>query len=131
MNLSPLLNAGPVIVLHVAAAITAFFVGIAQFVGKKGVTTHRILGWIWVIAMMVVAISSFWINEIRLVGPFSPIHLLAILTIFSVPAAVMAARRHDVRRHRKNMILIYIGALIVAGAFTLMPGRILSRVFFN
>src|SRR5690348_8755302 len=28
--------------------------------------------------MAVVAVSSLWIHEIRLVGPFSPIHLLSI-----------------------------------------------------
>ena len=40
--------------------------------------------------MAAVAISSFWIHEIRLVGPFSPIHLLSIFTPVMLVLAVVA-----------------------------------------
>jgi uncharacterized membrane protein len=30
--------------------------------------------------MAMVAISSFWIHQIRLLGPWSPIHLLSVFT---------------------------------------------------
>ena len=33
-------------------------------------------------------LSSFWIHEIRLVGPWSPIHLLSIFTLVMLPVAV-------------------------------------------
>ena len=32
--------------------------------------------------------SSFWIHQIRLVGPFSPIHLLSIFALVMLPLAV-------------------------------------------
>lgn len=131
MNLSLLTQAGPVILVHTLAAVLALVVGAAQFIGRKGVTTHRVLGWVWVVSMLVVAGSSFWIYEIRLWGNFSPIHILSALTIFSVPVAVMAARRHDVARHKRDMTIIYCLALVVAGLFTFAPGRILYRVFFG
>ena len=79
MSLTPLLEAPGTIPLHAFAAMAAFALGIVQFAAPKGTLPHRTIGWIWVLLMFAVAISSFWIHEIRLVGPFSPIHLLADL----------------------------------------------------
>jgi uncharacterized membrane protein len=76
MSLAPLLDAAPAIPVHAFAAMTAFMLGIVQLAAPKGTLPHRTLGWIWVCLMLAVAISAFWIHEIRLVGPWSPIHLL-------------------------------------------------------
>jgi uncharacterized membrane protein len=92
---------------------------------------HRTLGWIWVSLMISVAVSSFWIHQIRLVGPWSPIHLLSIFTLVTVPLGVWKAHRHEVADHRRIMILIFSGALVIAGLFTLMPGRIMHAVLFG
>ena len=81
--------------------------------------------------MFVVAVSSFFIHEIRLWGPFSPIHLLSVFTLIMLPLAVLRARRHDVAKHRRAMTGLFIGALVVAGAFTLLPGRIMHAVVFG
>ena len=67
-------------------------IGIVQFVAPKGTIPHRTLGWIWVALMLVVAISAFWIQHIRMWGPWSPIHLLAVFTLINVPLAVLHAR---------------------------------------
>src|SRR5262245_59405900 len=75
--------------------------------------------------------SSWRIHELRLWGPWSPIHLLAIFTLGMLPLAVLHARRHRVGRHRNAMIAIFAGALVVAGLFTLMPGRIMHAVVFG
>ena len=50
-------------------------------------------------------ISSFWIHQIRLVGPWSPIHLLSIFTLVMLPLGVWMAHRHQVADHRRIMIL--------------------------
>jgi uncharacterized membrane protein len=44
---------------------------------------------------------------------------------------VVAARRHHVGNHRFAMISLFAGALVIAGAFTLLPGRIMHRVVFG
>jgi uncharacterized membrane protein len=131
MTLSPLLDASPAIVLHATAAMAAFALGIVQFAAPKGTIPHRTVGWIWVGLMLAVALSSFLIHEIRLWGPWSPIHLLSIFTLVTLPLAVWAAHRHDVVRHRGAMISIFLGALVIAGAFTLLPGRIMHAVVFG
>lgn len=131
MSLAPLLNASPVIQVHAFAAMGAFALGALQLAAPKGTLPHRTVGWIWVVLMLTVAVSSFWIHDIRLLGPFSPIHLLSILALVTVPLAVLAARRHRVVAHRKAMISIFFGALVIAGLFTFMPGRIMYQVAFG
>ena len=131
MSLAPLLEAVPAIPLHAFAAMAAFALGIVQFAAPKGTLPHRTMGWIWVILMAVVAISSFWIHQIRLLGPWSPIHLLSIFTPIMLVLGVFYARRHNVRGHRITMISIFAGALVVAGLFTFVPGRIMHAVVFG
>jgi uncharacterized membrane protein len=130
-SFAPLLDAAPAIPLHAIAAMTAFVLGLVQFASPKGTLPHRTLGWIWVGLMGLVAISSFWIHQLRLVGPWSPIHLLSIFTLAMLPLAVWRAHTHRVAEHRRIMISIFAGALVVAGLFTLLPGRIMHAVVFG
>jgi uncharacterized membrane protein len=80
VTLAPLLNAEPVIQVHAYAAMTALALGIVHLSAPKGTLPHRSLGWIWVILMLIVSITAFFIHEIRMWGPWSPIHLLAVYT---------------------------------------------------
>ena len=128
MSLAPLLDAAAPIPLHAFAAMAAFALGIVQFAAPKGTLPHRTLGWIWVVLMAVVALSAFWIHEIRLIGPWSPIHLLSVFTPVMLVFGVFYARRHNVRGHRITMISIFAGALVLAGLFTFVPGRVMHAV---
>jgi uncharacterized membrane protein len=131
MPLAPLLNAAPAIPIHAFAAMGAFALGVVQLAAPKGTLPHRTLGWIWVGLMAVVAASSFWIHEIRLLGPWSPIHLLSTMVLVMLPIGVIAARRHQVSRHGKTMIGMFAGGLVIAGLFTFLPGRIMHAVVFG
>ena len=131
MSLAPLLDAAPQIPLHAFAAMAAFVLGLVQFAAPKGTLPHRTIGWIWVALMAAVAVSSFWIHQIRLLGPFSPIHLLSIFTLAMLPFGVWFAHRHRVADHRRVMVLMFSGALVIAGLFTLLPGRIMHTVVFG
>jgi len=111
--------------------MAAFALGAVQLVGIKGTAWHRGRGLVWVGLMLVVALSSFWIHEIRLWGPWSPIHLLSILTLASLPGALYYAHTHQVRRHRDAMLGLFLGALVIAGIFTFLPGRIMHKVVFG
>src|ERR1700759_3397767 len=131
MTLAPLLDAAPAIPLHAFAAMGAFVLGLVQFAAPKGTLPHRTIGFIWVGLMLVVAASSFWIHQIRLVGPWSPIHLLSIFTLVMLPLAVWKAHTHQVVSHKRIMILLFTAALVIAGLFTLVPGRIMNHVIFG
>ncbi len=131
MSLAPLLDASPTIQIHAFAAMAAFVLGAVQLTAAKGTLPHRTVGWFWVSLMAAICISSFFIHTIRLWGPWSPIHLLSIFTLATLPVAVWRAHRHDVARHRNAMISLYLGALVIAGLFTFWPGRIMHAVVFG
>ena len=95
----------------------------------KGTRSHKLLGRIWVALMVAVALSSFWIFEIRRGAGPSLIHLLSVWTLLSLALAVYYIRRGNVRAHRGFMIGTFIG-LVTAGALALAPGRALYRLFF-
>lgn len=131
MSLQPLLDASPAIQIHAFAAIAAFLLGAAVLFRHKGDRLHRVGGRIWVALMLVVALSSFLIHTIRVWGIWSPIHLLSIATILSLAYAIHRIRVRNVIAHAAAMKTTYVGALVVAGGFTLAPGRIMNRVVFG
>ncbi|MGH2342189.1 DUF2306 domain-containing protein [Segnochrobactraceae bacterium EtOH-i3] len=132
MSLAPLLEASLSIRIHAFAALVAFVLGGVQLLAPKGTWPHRALGWGWVGLMALVAGSSLFIRSgWPLIGPFGPIHLLSVWVLLVLPRAVLAARRHQVGRHRATMIHLFAGALVIAGAFTFWPGRIMHAVVFG
>lgn len=117
--------------VHAAIALILIPLTITIFLIPRGTTWHKRLGWIWVIGMALAAMSSFLISELKMVGPFSPIHLLSAFTLAALVYAIVNIRRRNVVRHRRAMLGLVYGALIGAGAFTMLPGRIMHQVFFG
>jgi uncharacterized membrane protein len=129
MTLAPLLGAPAIVQLHIAGALAALGLGTAVLFMRKGTRVHRRTGWFWVATMLLVAITSFWITSIS-PGQFSPIHLLSILTLLTLPFAIWARRTGRIGSHRAAMISLYI-SLVAAGAFTLLPNRLIGRAMFG
>ena len=117
--------------VHAIMAMIAVILGGIQLSMKKGGPIHKLLGRIWVGIMMFVSISSFFIHEIKLWGSYSPIHLLSLLTIFTLGLAIYYVRIGNIKRHKQTMIALYFFALIVAGFFTLMPGRVMHQILIG
>ena len=128
MNLDILFNASPAIQLHVYAAILAFIVGALVLWQRKGTTNHKRWGKIWVVLMVLTAMTSFFINEIRLLGPFSPIHIISLGTMVSLLFAVKQARAGDITNHQRSMKATYIGGMGIAGGLAFTPGRLMYDV---
>jgi uncharacterized membrane protein len=134
MTLEPALAASLPIHVHLATVLPAFALGTYLiFASRKGSASHRALGYLYLALMTVTAISATFIHEVNPAGPFgfSPIHLFVPLTLFSVYGAISGARAHNIKRHRQAMLGLYIGGLLIAGALTFLPGRIMYRVFFG
>lgn len=131
MSLEPLLSASPMIQVHAYAAMAAFGLGGFVLFRKKGDATHRRLGRIWVGLMLVTALSSLFVWQSRTFGLFSPIHLLSLLTLIMLWLGLRYARRRSIQAHMRTMQSLYLGALVIAGWFTFMPGRIMNRVVFG
>jgi len=118
----------PAILIHLGAALAALALGAAVFFGRKGTFGHRVLGRAWVLLMLVTAVSTYWI---RSSGGFSWIHGLSLITLLALGRAVYLAMNGNVRRHQSAMKALYFGALIVAGAFTLLPQRLLGQALWS
>lgn len=131
MTLSPIISTGPVVAVHALLALAALVSGALQLILPKGTGLHRFLGWLWVLLMALVSLSSFGIHELRLIGPFSPIHLLSVLVLYSLWQGVSRARHGNIDGHRRSMVSLYIYAMVLTGALTLLPGRVMHAVFFG
>lgn len=129
--LAPLWAAGWMVASHAVAALAALALAVVQFAGPKGSATHRVLGWVWTGLMLWTAVGSFWIHSFRVAGPFSPIHLLSVVVIATAPLAALQGRRGRVEAHRRGMTALVLSALVLAGLFTLAPGRVMHRVVFG
>src|SRR5690606_36944787 len=112
MDATALAVSTPAIQMHAGAAIAAFVLGTLVLLMKKGTRLHKAMGRVWVALMVVVALSSFVITEVRMFGPYSLIHALSLFTLVGLVQAVRAIRRGDVKAHRAAMIGLYGGALI-------------------
>lgn len=113
--------------MHLVVALAAVAVGILIFMCSKGTTAHKTLGWIWVGLMLTASLTSFFIQAR---GHFSLIHVLSVVVLVSVSVAVVAARRGNIRLHKICMISTFSG-LVIAGAFTLLPYRMLGKLVFG
>lgn len=114
-------------VIHLAAVVPAVGIGVWQLAARKGTRPHKLLGWFWVLAMAVAAISSFWISK---AGGFSVIHLLSVFVLFNLASSIWYIRKGNVRAHKKFMVGTLIG-LAGAGIGALMPGRFLAVTFLS
>lgn len=130
MTFQPFLAAGPIIQLHVVAAVLAIMLGPIALARRSRDRWHRRAGYAWVLSMTALAASGLLIHSIRVVGPFSPIHLLSLLTLWQLWLGVREVRAGKIAAHRYRMQAIYMLALILTGAFTLSPGRLMSRILF-
>ena len=129
-DLTPILEASTPVRIHLAAAVICLALGAIQMLSPKGTLPHRLIGWIWVLLMMLLAGTSIFIKVI-FPGHFSYIHLLTAWVLLITPLGVMAARRGNIAMHARSMTGLFYLGLITAGAFTFMPGRILYKVFFG
>lgn len=129
MSLAPLIAAAPLIQIHALAAAVALVSGTGVILLPKGTPAHIGFGRVFVVLMLVVAGSSFWITTIH-PGHYSWIHLLSVVTLTTIPLAIWRIRNGDRRGHALSMAMNWLG-LLIAGAFTLAPHRILNAVFFG
>ena len=124
------MDISPVIQIHLAVALYAVLIGpIAVFRPRRDIT-HKILGYSWVLAMALLAGSSFFITEIRH-GRFSLIHILSCLVLVSLVRGLWLIGQRGINAHARQMQALYLQILLGAGGFTFLPDRAMSRLFFS
>ena len=126
-----------IIYAHATLALLAVPLGLYILLTKKGTKLHRILGRIWVTFLITVSLTAIFIQAIN-PGQYSLIHLLIPWTIGSLIYSIWNIKKFEKTRierykfaHMYSMIGIYVGALLIAGAFTLMPGIFFHEILFG
>tara|TARA_R110002126_G_scaffold30602_1_gene99758 strand:+ start:12471 stop:12839 length:369 start_codon:yes stop_codon:yes gene_type:complete len=118
---------------HLITVVPCFIIGTILLLIKKGTKTHIILGRVYMILMLLTAlITLFMPADVgpRMLNHFGWIHSFSFLTIYTVPTAYFAIKKGNVKAHKRKMILLYFGAIIIAGGFTFVPGRYLYELLF-
>ena len=119
---------------HLGTVFPAFLIGTYLLFNSKGRNIHKLFGKIYMVLMLLTASVTLFMSAI--VGPtllnhFGFIHLFSLLVFYSVPTAYFATRNGNIAKHKSSMLGLYIGGLLIAGSFTLMPGRLLHVWFFG
>jgi uncharacterized membrane protein len=123
----------PLVWLHLFTVLVATILTPIQLLRPKADGRHRLLGYVWAVAMvMTAAISLTFSTRNRdgwgvFTGDFSFIHILSVIVLLQVPRLVIAARNHDRAAHERGVRGIVIGALLIAGFFTFVFNRMLGN----
>ena len=132
-QLQRLLSTHPVIFFHLITAFAALLLGGLVLARRKGTANHKALGWAWVLMMGSTAVASAFIRDDHmpnLLG-FTPIHGFTLLVAVQLPRGIWYIRQGNVMAHRRTMRGLYIGACVLAGIFTLLPGRFLGNLLWK
>jgi uncharacterized membrane protein len=126
----------PQIIVHLTAAVGALLLGPfaiwARLSGKHRPKLHRAFGYAWVTMMVITSVSALFISShFPVWWRFSWIHLLILATWFTLWIAFRHLARGNIQAHRNAMIGLYVNACLIAGAFTLMPGRFLGQLLWG
>jgi uncharacterized membrane protein len=119
---------------HLGTIVPAAAIGGLLLAFGKGTPFHRMMGKIYMALMLLTAfITLFMSAEVgpTLLNHFGFIHLFSVLVIVTVPRAYIAAKNHNVQSHKYSMLGMYVGAVLLAGSFTLMPGRYLHGLLLG
>ena len=115
---------------HLGTMIVALALTPVMLLRRRGDRPHRVIGTVWVGAMILTALISLTVRESN-DGGFSVIHILSAWTLIQVPLIWWTARNHRVDRHRTAVRGMVFGALLIAGFFTFPFNRMLGQFLFS
>ena len=116
--------------IHLLTALGALALGAVLMGARKGRTFHRMGGWLWVSLVSVTAGATLFIQDMNH-GSWSLLHLFTAWTLLIMPLAVLAAKRHNVTRHRRQMMGLFYGGFAINLLIAFIPGRALWLMFFG
>ena len=131
MTLDPLVSAALNIQVHALSALIALVVGPVVIHRRRRDALHKAMGYLWVAAMVLTALSSFSIRAFAVIGPFSPIHLPAVLAPWSIWKGLGHAIAGRIRAHEATLRGLYWRGLILAALFNFLPGRVVNRMLLQ
>ena len=125
----------PIVLIHLCIILPCILFDTYLIFAKKGTQSHNFIGKLYMILMGLTGILTLFIPAQvgqNIFNHFGVLHLLSLLTLYTVPSAWFAIKRGDVKSHKYSMISLYIGGIIIAGGYAILaPGRYLHTLFFS
>ena len=111
------------VMFHVATVVPCVPLGLYLLIARKGDAMHKALGKLWVALMVITATSTLFIHEGM---ALSWIHIFVPLTYRASWLIVSSARKGDIKRHKAEIVSLFLGALMIPGVFAIiLPGRLM------
>ncbi|WPP48161.1 DUF2306 domain-containing protein [Catalinimonas niigatensis] len=112
--------------MHVVAGFMALVVGIPAFASRKGGRIHRLSGKIYVIAMLVVAFSSFLLALIRF-NPF--LFMVGVFTLYMTVTGYRGLYRKQKNQSKKLEWVLIIFLFLMAGYMLIKTFSLLDKSY--
>ncbi len=127
----------PIVAIHMSAATLALASGPVALWARLGATArprlHRAFGYAFVTLMMLAALSALFIRDRGLpnIAGYTPIHLFIPFVLYNFLRAFQALAQGRIEAHKGHMRGVYFGGCVLAGLFTLAPGRTLGDLLWR
>lgn len=110
---------------HTLTAIFAMIFGLMVIFKKKGTKSHKVIGYLYVIMMILLNVTSFFIVNF---GGFSLFHFFAIFSLLTVLAGIIPAYRKSKGWYVKHY---YFMSWSVVGLFSAFWAEVGTRFVGN
>ncbi len=112
--------------IHLISSIIALITGVFVLITTKGTKTHKQIGYIYVISMIILNITAFMIY--RLFGKFGIFHWFAILSLLTLVLGIYPV----LVKNFKNYLLVHFNYMYwsVVGLYCAFCAEILTRIPF-
>ena len=120
--------------LHLATILPAFLIATYLLINRKGSPLHKALGKTYMGLMLFTAMVTLFMPAqvgTAFFSHFGFIHIFSFSVFLTVPMAYFAAHTGKLKLHIGNMIGLYMGGILIAGAFAFSPGRLLHSWLFT
>lgn len=131
MTFDPILDAPFYLQLHASTALIALGLGPFVLYRRRRDVWHKVVGYIWMLGMVITAITSFWIREIMADGSMSPVHIFAFMNLGTVFYAIWMVRRGNIIGHKRALTNLYYFGTWGAFIVNFMPNRTIPTMFFD
>lgn len=117
------------VMFHVATVIPCVPLGLYLLIARKGTAMHNALGKLWIALMVVTATSTLFIHQGM---ALSWIHIFVPITYRAAWIIVSSARKGDIKKHKSEIVSLFLGALMIPGVAAIaLPGRLMNVMLFG
>jgi uncharacterized membrane protein len=116
-------------VTHFVLVFSTLPLTVVQILLPKGTGLHRKIGYTWSGLLISASLVSFGMHGIN--GGFSMPHFFSAMTLILVPLIMYLGLTGRRIAHRSLVLGYTLFFLVLAGAFTFVPGRALGDLFWS